>query len=96
MGTPAVPLAAASVDASGFSPDVQFNRQWLRTLYGSTASAICPMPGTLLQQGSGPRVWCPAEVGDCNTKKNKNRLRSCAQGWSALESRGWIFQLLKF
>lgn len=33
MGTPAgVELAGAPVDAAGFSPDVQFNRQWLRSL----------------------------------------------------------------
>ena len=33
MGTPAgVELAGAPVDATGFSPDVQFNRQWLRSL----------------------------------------------------------------
>ncbi|WP_440109908.1 D-Ala-D-Ala dipeptidase [Acidovorax sp. BL-A-41-H1] len=34
MGTPAgVPVAHAQADAaSGFSPDVQYNRQWLRTL----------------------------------------------------------------
>jgi D-alanyl-D-alanine dipeptidase len=33
MGTPAgVPLGRAPANAHGFSPDVQYNRQWLRSL----------------------------------------------------------------
>jgi len=56
MGTPAgVPLAAASLDAGGFSPDVQFNRQWLRTLMAQHRFSNLPDAWWhFAQQGSGP------------------------------------------
>lgn len=56
MGTPAgVPLAAASLDAGGFSPDVQFNRQWLRTLMAQHRFSNLPDAWWhFAQQGSSP------------------------------------------
>ncbi len=56
----------------GFSPDVQFNRQWLRTLMAQhrfsdlppCLVALCPARQQPCEGG------CPAEVGDCSTKQN--------------------------
>ena len=53
---PGVPLAAASVDAGGFSPDVQFNRQWLRTLMAQHRFSNLPDAWWhFAQQGSRPQ-----------------------------------------
>ena len=59
MGTPAgVPLAAASVGCGRPRPDVQFNRQWLRTLMAQQRfqqSATMP-GGTLPSKAAAPGV----------------------------------------